>query len=68
MSEQDESVFAVFVLTDAGWFLLGDKYTWKQATRRAAEATDEINCIVQIRDTDETIMDQIGELISPCIA
>ena len=60
--------YAVFLLTDAGWFPMGSGLTWNHAHRRAEEASDEISCIVQIRDSDETIIDQIGEVISRCIA
>ena len=62
--DQDLEQFSVFVLTEAGWFLLGEKLTWEEAMLRAELANDEINCIVQVRDAEEVIVDQMGELIA----
>ncbi|MEW4490683.1 hypothetical protein AB1L42_21550 [Thalassoglobus sp. JC818] len=59
--------FSVFLFTNGDWFPIVENVALEDAQRTVGQMSTIMDCATQIRNSDETIIIQEGELISTCI-
>ena len=59
--------FSVFLFSEGGWFPIVDSVSWEDAQRTVGQMSTVMDCSTQIRNADETIIIQDGEILSTCL-
>ena len=62
--ERAELSHSVHALTDGGWVMLKWDLPWSEAEAEAAQVNDFIDCPVQVRSSDGTILLELAGVMA----